>query len=119
MAVSTFQKLDGICWQVQQLYGHTQVPGRFLLQARGARRDVHVVVGETDYQSFAVLYLERARRLTVKLYARSLPVNDLVVSKFEQRVLEANMTEDHTLYFPKYGFCEAADQFHRLDEVRR
>lgn len=23
---------DGICWQVQQLYGGTRVPGRFLLQ---------------------------------------------------------------------------------------
>lgn len=51
--------------------------------------------------------------------ARSLPVDDLVVSKFEQSVQGANMTEDHTLYFPKYGFCEAADQFHVLDEVKR
>ncbi|XP_036162770.1 complement component C8 gamma chain [Myotis myotis] len=119
MAVNTFQKLDGICWQVRQLYRDTKVPGRFLLRARGARGDVHVVVGETDYQSFAILYLERAQRLSVKLYARSLPVDDLVVSKFEQSVQEANMTEDHILYFPKYGFCEAADQFHVLDEVKR
>lgn len=27
-----------------------------------------VVIGETDYQGFAILYLERARRLSVKLY---------------------------------------------------
>ncbi|XP_005874234.2 PREDICTED: complement component C8 gamma chain, partial [Myotis brandtii] len=106
---------DGICWQVRQLYRDTKVPGRFLLRARGAKGDVHVVVGETDYQSFAILYLERARRLSVKLYARSLPVDDSVVSKFEQSVQGANMTEDHILYFPKYGFCEAADQFHVLD----
>jgi len=32
VAVSTFQKLDGICWQVRQLYSDTGVPGRFLLQ---------------------------------------------------------------------------------------
>uniref|UniRef100_A0A452VF02 Complement C8 gamma chain n=1 Tax=Ursus maritimus TaxID=29073 RepID=A0A452VF02_URSMA len=44
MAVSTFQKLDGICWQVQQRYRDTGVPGRFLLQARGARGAVDVVV---------------------------------------------------------------------------
>ncbi|XP_066222750.1 complement component C8 gamma chain [Saccopteryx leptura] len=119
MAVNTFRKLDGICWQVRQLYGGTKVPGRFLLQARGARGEVHVVVGETDYQSFAILYLERAQRLSVKLYARSLPVSDLVVSTFEQRVQRANLTEDHILYFPKYGFCESADQFHVLDEVKR
>ncbi|XP_024418330.2 complement component C8 gamma chain [Desmodus rotundus] len=119
MAINTFRKLDGICWQVQQLYRDTGVPGRFLLQARGARGEVHVAVGETDYRSFAVLYLERARRLSVKLYARSLPVDDLVVNTFEQQVQQANLTEDHILYFPKYGFCEAADQFHILDEVGR
>ncbi|XP_058380521.1 complement component C8 gamma chain isoform X2 [Diceros bicornis minor] len=71
MAVGTFQKLDGVCWQVQQLFRDTGVPGRFLLQARGARGAVDVVVGETDYRGFAVLYLERARRLSVKLYGAS------------------------------------------------
>ncbi|XP_037586232.1 complement component C8 gamma chain isoform X2 [Cebus imitator] len=115
MAVSTFRKLDGICWQVRQLYGNTKVPGRFLLQARGARGAVHVVVAETDYQSFAVLYLERAGQLSVKLYARSLPVSDSVLSGFEQRVREAHLTEDQIFFFPNYGFCEAADQFHVLD----
>uniref|UniRef100_A0A2K6A4N1 Complement component C8 gamma chain n=1 Tax=Mandrillus leucophaeus TaxID=9568 RepID=A0A2K6A4N1_MANLE len=117
MAVSTFRKLDGICWQVRQLYGDTGVLGRFLLQARGARGAVHVVVAETDYQNFAVLYLERAGQLSVKLYARSLPVSDSVLSGFEQRVREAHLTEDQIFYFPKYGFCEAADQFHVLDEL--
>jgi hypothetical protein len=29
---------------------------------------VHVVVTETDYQGFAILYLERAGQLSVKLY---------------------------------------------------
>ncbi|XP_057580555.1 complement component C8 gamma chain isoform X1 [Hippopotamus amphibius kiboko] len=115
MAVSTFRKLDGICWQVRQLYRDTRLPGRFLLQARGARGAVDVVVGETDYQGFAILYLERARQLSVKLYARSLPVSDSFLSVFEQRVQGANLTEDHILFFPKYGFCEAADQFHILD----
>lgn len=119
MAVDTFRKLDGICWQVRQLYRSSGVPGRFLLQARGARGQVQVAVGETDYSSFAILYLERARRLSVKLYARSFPVEDSVVGTFEQRVQQANLTEDHILYFPKYGFCEAADKFHVLDEVGR
>jgi complement component 8 subunit gamma len=119
MVVSTFRKLDGICWQVRQLYRDTGVPGRFLLQAQGARGPVHVVVTETDYQGFAILYLERAGQLSVKLYARSLPVSDSVLNMFEQRVREAKLTEDQILFFPKYGFCEAADQFHILNEVRR
>ncbi|KAM8943449.1 complement component C8 gamma chain isoform 3-T3 [Lycaon pictus] len=73
MAVSTFQKLDGICWQVRQLYRDGEVLGRFLLQARGARGAVDMVVGETDYQGFAILYLEQKRQLSVKLYGASTP----------------------------------------------
>ncbi|XP_036041706.1 complement component C8 gamma chain [Onychomys torridus] len=117
MVVSTFRNLDGICWQVRQLFEGTRVPGRFLLQ--GTRGPVHVVVAETDYQSFAILYLEKARKLTVKLYARSLPVSDSVLSVFEQRVRGANLTEHQIFFFPKYGFCQTADQFHILNEVRR
>ncbi|KAG8518660.1 Complement component C8 gamma chain [Galemys pyrenaicus] len=115
MAVSTFRKLDGTCWQVRQLYGSAGAPGRFLLQARGARGPVDVVVAETDYRDFAVLYLERARRLSLKLYVRSLPVGDSVLRTFEQRVQGANLSEDHILFFPTYGFCQTADQFHVLD----
>ncbi|XP_053413392.1 complement component C8 gamma chain isoform X3 [Nycticebus coucang] len=133
---------DGICWQVRQLYADTGVPGRFLLQARGARGATHVVIAETDYQNFAILYLEQAGQLSVKLYgawwllsaflqepwwllgeprtpvpltARSLPVSNSALSGFERRVQEAHLTEDQVFFFPKYGFCEAADQFHVLD----
>ncbi|XP_055988975.1 complement component C8 gamma chain [Sorex fumeus] len=115
MAVSTLRKLDGACWRVQQLYRHTQVPGRFLLQARGARGPVDVVVGDTDYRTFAVLYMERARRLLVKLYARSLPVDEAALTAFEQRVQDAALPEEHIVFFPTYGFCETVDQFHVLD----
>ncbi|XP_021506804.1 complement component C8 gamma chain isoform X1 [Meriones unguiculatus] len=119
IAVSTFRKLDGICWQIRQLFGVTGVPGRFFLQAPGLRGPVHVVVAETDYQSFAVLYLEQARKLSVKLYARSLPVSDSALNVFEQRVRGANLTEDQIFFFPKYGFCKTSDQFHILNEIQR
>lgn len=119
LAVSTFRKLNGICWQVRQHYGDTRVLGRFLLRGRGPRGPVHVVVAETDYQSFAVLYQERGRTLSVKLYVRSFPVSDSALDEFERRVAEASLTQDDIIFFPTYGFCEAADQFHVLDEVRR
>ncbi|XP_012784823.2 complement component C8 gamma chain [Ochotona princeps] len=118
LAVSTFRKLNGICWQVRQHYEDTQVLGRFLLRARGPRGPVHVVVADTDYQSFAVLYQERGRTLSVKLYVRSFPVSDSALDEFERRVAETNLTQD-IIFFPTYGFCEAADQFHVLDEARR
>ncbi|XP_060055395.1 complement component C8 gamma chain isoform X2 [Erinaceus europaeus] len=118
MVVSTFRKLDGICWEVRQRHEGTGAPGRFLLQARGALGVVDVVVEDTDYRSFAILYLQRARRLSVKLYARLLPVDDSVLDAFEQRVQRANLTQDHILFFPKYGFCDTTDQFHILDETK-
>lgn len=43
--------------------------------ARGARAPVHVVVAATDYQGFAILCLERARQLSVKLYGGWWPVS--------------------------------------------
>ncbi|XP_048202483.1 complement component C8 gamma chain [Perognathus longimembris pacificus] len=116
MVVSTFRKLDGICWQVRQLYGDAGAPGRF--QLRGARGPVHVVVADTDYRGFAILYVERARQLSVKLYARALPVSAAALGEFERRVAAAGLTEEQVVFFPTYGFCAAADQFHVLDEVR-
>lgn len=35
--------------------------------------------------------------------ARSLPPSDSALSAFEQHVQRANLTEDHVLFFPKYG----------------
>ncbi|KAM5298576.1 complement component C8 gamma chain [Ctenodactylus gundi] len=113
MVVSTLRSLDGVCWQVRQLYRDTGVPGRLLIQGR--RGPVHVVIAETDYRGFAILYLEQAGRLSLKLYARTLPVSDSILSGFERRVQDANLTEEQVFFFPTYGFCEAADQFHVLD----
>lgn len=42
-----------------------------LCPAQGAHGKVDVVVGETDYRNFAILYLQRAQQLSVKLYGAS------------------------------------------------
>ncbi|XP_026517906.2 complement component C8 gamma chain-like, partial [Terrapene carolina triunguis] len=81
----------------------------------GRGSNVDVVVGETDYSSYAILYYQKLRKISIKLYGRSVRVSDAIVGKFEQRITEMNMSEDFTYYFPTYGFCESADQFHLLD----
>uniref|UniRef100_A0A8C8RHR7 Complement C8 gamma chain n=1 Tax=Pelusios castaneus TaxID=367368 RepID=A0A8C8RHR7_9SAUR len=116
LAVSTFRKLDGVCWEIKQNYRSTKAKGRFLLKGRGS--NVDVVVGETDYSSYAILYYQKLRKISVKLYGRSIQVSDAILDKFEQRVTEMNMNEDFTYYLPKYGFCESANQFHLLDETK-
>uniref|UniRef100_A0A452HDJ8 Lipocalin/cytosolic fatty-acid binding domain-containing protein n=1 Tax=Gopherus agassizii TaxID=38772 RepID=A0A452HDJ8_9SAUR len=101
LAISTFRKLDGVCWEIKQQYRSTKAQGRFLLKSRGSNMDV--VVGETDYSSYAILYYQKLRKISIKLFGRSVRVSDAIVGKFEQRITEMNMSEDFTYYFPTYG----------------
>ncbi|KAF1669722.1 CO8G protein, partial [Pygoscelis papua] len=115
LAISTFRKLDGMCWEIRQHYLPAQAHGRFLLKGRGYGGKVGVVVGETDHSSYAILYYQKGQSISVKLYGRSVRVSDAVVDKFEQRVSAVGLSEDMTYYFPTYGFCDSADEFHVLD----
>ncbi|NWV04086.1 CO8G protein, partial [Ptilonorhynchus violaceus] len=115
LAISTFRKLDRMCWEIRQVYLPAQAPGRFLLKGsrKGSKGDV--VVGEVDPSSFAILYYQKDRSVSVKLYGRTSQVSDAVVDKFEQRIRAVGLSEDVTYYFPTYGFCDSADEFHVLD----
>ncbi|XP_074747312.1 complement component C8 gamma chain isoform X2 [Strix uralensis] len=118
LAISTFRKLDGICWEIRQRYLPAQARGRFLLKGRGYGSKVDVVVGETDHSSYAILYYQKGRSISVKLYGRTSRVSDAIADKFEQRVRAVGLSEDVTCYFPTYGFCDSADEFHILDETK-
>ncbi|NWT71564.1 CO8G protein, partial [Prunella himalayana] len=115
LAISTFRKLDRMCWEIRQHYLPTQAPGHFLLKGEGDCSKVDVVVGEADPSSFVILYYQKGRSISVKLYGRTSLVSDAVVDKFEQRVRAVGLSEDVTYYFPTYGFCDSADEFHVLD----
>ncbi|NXW48747.1 CO8G protein, partial [Nyctiprogne leucopyga] len=115
LAISTFRRLDGTCWEIRQRYLPARAHGRFFLKGRGYGSRVDVVVGETDPSSFAILYYQKGRSISVKLYGRTSRVSDAVVDKFEQHVRAVGLSEDMTYYFPTYGFCDSADEFHILD----
>ncbi|XP_061460037.1 complement component C8 gamma chain [Rhineura floridana] len=116
LLISTFRLLDGICWNIKQIYFPTKIPGRFLLKGRGS--PVDVAVGETDYSSYTIVYYQKARKISAKLYGRTARVSDAIMAKFEQRVAGVGLNEDLTYFFPVYGFCDSADQFHILDETK-
>ncbi|XP_072489150.1 complement component C8 gamma chain isoform X2 [Notamacropus eugenii] len=119
LAVNTFRKLDGICWQIKQKYEPTKLQGRYHLQGRQRRSSgVTVVVRDTDYHQYAILYYQKDQHFSIKLYARSFPVSDDILSKYEQRVTDATLSEDFTFYFPTYGFCDSSHDFQILDEVK-
>ncbi|XP_054140488.1 complement component C8 gamma chain [Melozone crissalis] len=115
LAISTFRKLDRMCWEIRQHYLPAQAPGRFLLKGHRKSSKVDVVVGEADPSSFIILYYQKGRSISVKLYGRSSRVSDAVVDKFEQRARAVGLSQDVTYYFPTYGFCDSADEFHVLD----
>ncbi|XP_066435813.1 complement component C8 gamma chain [Eleutherodactylus coqui] len=120
MAVSTFQKLDGICWEIK----HSYVPirsakGRFTLKAQGYAGSVDMVVGDTDYQNYAILYYQRRNKITLKLYGRKTSVSDEIYRKFDDLTVKQGIDLQYIYPFPSYGFCESADQFHILNEVSR
>ncbi|KAM4662109.1 complement component C8 gamma chain [Discoglossus pictus] len=117
LAISTFRKLDGICWEIKHEYLQTKAKGRYILKARGYRGQLDAVVGETDYRSYAIVYYQRQRKITVKLYARTATVSDDITNKYEDHVSKLGIDMEFIYYFPTYGFCESADQFHILNEV--
>ncbi|XP_075435219.1 complement component C8 gamma chain isoform X1 [Ascaphus truei] len=118
LSVSTFRKLDGICWEIKQEYQQNKAKGKFILKARGYKGQLDVVVGETDHQSYAILYYQRQRKITVKLYARKATVGDDIIRRYEERISKMGIDMEFIYYFPTYGFCEQADQFHILNVLR-
>ncbi|XP_053328933.1 complement component C8 gamma chain [Spea bombifrons] len=117
--VRTFRKLDGICWEIKHQYRKNKVPGRFTLKARGPENRMDVVVGETDYENYAIMYYQRQRRITIKLYGRRTTIGDEIYQKLDERVSSQGIDLQYIYPFPAYGFCEKADEFHILDETSR
>ncbi|NXD02070.1 CO8G protein, partial [Certhia familiaris] len=115
LAISTFRKLDRMCWEIRQHYLPAQAPGCFQLKGEGDCSKVDVVVGEAHPSSFVILYYQKGHSISVKLYGRTSLVSDTVMDKFEQHAKAVGLSEDVTYYFPTYGFCDSADEFHILD----
>ncbi|XP_043575737.1 complement component C8 gamma chain [Chiloscyllium plagiosum] len=64
--INTLRKLDGLCWDIKQDYKMDATPGRFSRKNRGIKTDI--VIAETDYSNYAILFLQQRRKITVKLY---------------------------------------------------
>ncbi|XP_061867656.1 complement component C8 gamma chain isoform X2 [Colius striatus] len=118
LVISTFRRLDGTCWEIWQRYLPAQAHGGFLLKGHGYGGTVHMLVGETDHSSYAILYYQRGRSISLKLYGRSSRVSDAIADRFEQRARAVGLSQDLIYYFPTYGFCTTTDEFHILDESK-
>ncbi|XP_078082877.1 complement component C8 gamma chain isoform X2 [Mustelus asterias] len=89
--MNTLQKLDGLCWDIKQDYQKAETVGRFSRKNRGLTTDI--VIADTDYSNYAILFLQQRRKITVKLYGREIDVNEALQLKFRQLVLNSNIPE--------------------------
>ncbi|XP_063287817.1 complement component C8 gamma chain [Pelobates fuscus] len=117
LLVHTLRKMDGICWEIKQKYRKNKINGRFILKVRGSIRQLDMVVAETDYENYAILYYQRQKKITIKLYGRGKTVKDDIYRKFDGHASNQGIDLLYIYPFPTYGFCEKADQFHILDET--
>ncbi|XP_036378315.1 complement component C8 gamma chain [Megalops cyprinoides] len=115
LTVSTLRKLNLQCWDIRQQYRPTRTSGRFLLRGNRPANDIHIVVGETDYISYVILYYQKQRNISMKLYGRAEKLPDDILDKFEQLAEKQGFSIDFVFPFPKYGFCLSADEKHTLN----
>ncbi|XP_030623249.1 complement component C8 gamma chain [Chanos chanos] len=115
LSVSTLRKFNYQCWEIRQIYQVRKPAGRLFLKGPYSKKDVDIVIGDTDYSSYAIVYFQRHCRIAMKLYGRTPELPDAVVDKFEELAKKQNLGLDVVFQFPTYGFCESADKDHTLD----
>uniref|UniRef100_A0A3B3QWH8 Complement component 8, gamma polypeptide n=1 Tax=Paramormyrops kingsleyae TaxID=1676925 RepID=A0A3B3QWH8_9TELE len=100
LIASTLRK-NQQCWNITQEYIPTQSSSRFLIADR--YDSIEVVVSETDYISYALLYYQKRDQVTMKLYGRSTQLPDSMLDRFEDLAEKQGISIDHVYPFPKYG----------------
>uniref|UniRef100_A0A8C5QWP2 Lipocalin/cytosolic fatty-acid binding domain-containing protein n=1 Tax=Leptobrachium leishanense TaxID=445787 RepID=A0A8C5QWP2_9ANUR len=97
LSMKTLRKLDGICWEIRQEYPKNKVSGRFTVKG-AATCDK-----KTDYENYAILYYQRQRKITLKLYGRKKTASDDIYRKFEEHVSGQGIDLIYIYPFPSYG----------------
>ncbi|XP_062377057.1 complement component C8 gamma chain [Sardina pilchardus] len=110
MLVSTFRKLNQQCWEIKQEYQTTSSKGRLLLSNKNPKKNIDIVIAETDHSSYAILYYQRQGQISMKLYGRSPKVPDSTADKFEEFAGKQGLGLDYVFQFPSYSFCESIDK---------
>uniref|UniRef100_A0A3B5LKX7 Complement component 8, gamma polypeptide n=1 Tax=Xiphophorus couchianus TaxID=32473 RepID=A0A3B5LKX7_9TELE len=104
LSVSTKTRHNHQCWEILQEYHLTSTPGKLTLKGTRPELNTDIVIGETDYTTYAVLYYQKLGKVTVKLYSRS--VDDLsepMLTKFEQLADKHGMGLAYLFPFPTYS----------------
>ncbi|CAN9506161.1 unnamed protein product [Ophioblennius macclurei] len=118
LSVSTKTRHNHQCWEILQHYDLTSNPARLTLKGARPELNTDIVIGDTDHNSYAILYYQRLGKITMKLYTRS--VDDLsepILSKFEQLAEKQGLSLAYLFPFPTYSHCGTVDQDHVINCV--
>ncbi|KAM4606407.1 complement component C8 gamma chain [Polymixia lowei] len=118
VSVSTKTRHNHQCWEILQVYTQTPTPGHLTLKGDRPEENTEVVIGETDYSSYAVIYYQKKGKITLKLYGRSVDnLSEPVLEKFEQLAEKQGLGLAYLFPFPTYSHCGTVDQDHVINCV--
>ncbi|XP_029314070.1 complement component C8 gamma chain [Cottoperca gobio] len=118
LSVSTKTRHNHQCWEILQVYNLTPTPGKLTLKGARSELNTEIVIGETDYNSYAILYYQKHGKINVKLYGRSVDnLSEPMLSKFEQLAEKLNFGLAYIFPFPTYSHCGDVDQDHVINCV--
>ncbi|XP_056155674.1 complement component C8 gamma chain [Lampris incognitus] len=118
MSVRTKTRHNHQCWEILQVYDVTPTPGRLILKGPRPELNTDIVIGETDYRSYAIFYFHKMGKITMKLYGRSVDnLSEPVLTKFEELAEKQGLGLAYIFPFPTYSHCGAVDQDHIINCV--
>ncbi|XP_069561621.1 complement component C8 gamma chain [Brachyistius frenatus] len=118
LSVSTKTRLNHQCWEILQHYYLTPTPGRLTLKGARPELNTDIVIGETDYNSMAILYYQKRGKITMKLYGRSVDnLSEPMLTKFEQLTEKQDLGLAYIFPFPTYSHCGEVDRDHVINCV--
>ncbi|XP_018557494.1 complement component C8 gamma chain [Lates calcarifer] len=118
LSVSTKTRHNHQCWEILQVYDLTPTPGKLTLKGPRPELNTEIVIGETDYTSYAVLYYQKKGKITLKLYGRSVDnLSEPMLTKFEQLAAKQDLGLAYLFPFPTYSHCGNVDQDHIINCV--
>ncbi|XP_029978953.1 complement component C8 gamma chain [Sphaeramia orbicularis] len=118
LSVSTKTRYNHQCWEILQVYDLTSTAGRLTLKGTRPELNTEIVIGDTDYSSYAIIYYHKRDKVTMKLYGRSVDnLSEPTLSKFEERAEQQNLGLAYLFPFPTYSHCGDVDQDHVINCV--
>ncbi|KAM7370017.1 hypothetical protein PAMP_011303 [Pampus punctatissimus] len=116
LSVSTKTRHNHQCWEILQVYNLTPTPGQLTLKGARPELNTEIVIGETDYTSYAIMYYQKQGKMTIKLYGRSVDnLSEPMLTKFEQLAKKQGLGLAYLFPFPTYSHCGDVDEDHKIN----